>query len=82
MTIRKVNFELKFKAQAWWITSPEIPGLLATSGTIPDALEQAATVIRDMALAFAHAAADGLEPKPIFREPLRDNGQPTSPKED
>lgn len=70
MTPGKLVFEIEFKAQCWWASCPQLPGLLATGGTIPEALENAATGIRDLALAFAHAAADGLEPKPIFRDGL------------
>lgn len=55
---------------AWWARSPQIhDGETLTCGsTIPEALENAAKMIRDLALSFALEVADGRQPKPIFTE--------------
>lgn len=68
MTPKEIDLKIEFRAQTWYVTSPQIPGLLATGGTMPDALEHAAIGIRNLALAFALAVADGEKPKPIFHE--------------
>lgn len=68
MTPQKLDFNMRFEAQCWWVECQQIPGLLAAGGSIPEVLEVAAKAIRDLALANAHAAADGQTVKPIFRD--------------
>lgn len=51
----------------WYVRSPQMKGLLATGDTIPRALESAARCIRDLALANAHAHAEGKDIQPIFQ---------------
>lgn len=58
----KITIELQFGASVtphWLVTSPQIPGLVASGGTIPDALREAAKAIDHMALAIVHELAEG-----------------------
>ncbi len=52
----------------FFVTSPQIPGLITQGPTIPEALEQAAKVIRDLALAGAMEVAAGRTVKPMFKQ--------------
>lgn len=65
--MKQIDLKIEYTgAGTWMVTSPNIPGLLAGSGTIPDALEEAAKAIRDLALAVAIALSEGQPAQPIF----------------
>lgn len=59
---------MQFMSDTWLVSSEQIPGLLATGPTLPQALRDAAHAIEDLALAVAMEIADGHKTKPIFRE--------------
>lgn len=66
-----IDFKLDgntFMQPGFIVTSPQVPGLLATGATIPQALEAAADALRDLAVAFAMEIAAGREVKPIFKD--------------
>lgn len=66
-TMKEMVFRFEKGANgAWYVTSSDVPGLLASAGTVPDALENAAKAIRDMALAAAIEISEGRPASPIF----------------
>jgi hypothetical protein len=69
MTQMKFEFTLERDREngLWYLKSPQIPGLLAANAGMPEALEEGARCIRDLALAFAWEYAEGRTARPIFK---------------
>lgn len=67
MKINKFEFTVERGEEGlWYVKSPQVPGLFVAAGGLPEALEEAAQGIRDLALAFAWGSAEGETVKPIF----------------